>query len=198
MRLCASLTAENATLLRMSLASWGAKAPHRLERRGRQKELDRWVLNRLLYVRLALGEVEFPLRIYDSEGPDFEIHEGTRFFGLEVTEAADPEEQAYRTKIAKEDHPSVLSIPRRWTTGQRSRRLVHEAIERKASKHYAVGASFLIYLNTYDDFFLSGREVLDLCVPLKDYAEIFSEVFVISDKKVVALRRAEVIADIDE
>lgn len=180
------------------MGAWGARAPHRLDRRGRQKELDRWVLNRFLRAKEGRGRLHFPVMVYDTEAPDFQIVEHCERYGVEVTEAADPAEQRWRTQNAREDHGSAIDIPSRWTDGTRSRSLVHGSMDRKATKPYAQCSALLIYLNSYDPFFLDAGELLHVCLPLPETAQVFRSVYLLAGRGLIDLGEAEILIDKEE
>jgi hypothetical protein len=97
------LVAVNVGDLDAKLQCWGATAPPRLERRGRQKELEAWSLNRLLSAEEFRRGLEYPLEVREGERPDFLIKSGDRLFGIEVTELVDENEQELETLHAKMD-----------------------------------------------------------------------------------------------
>ncbi len=190
----ASLHARNPGELFCALGAWGARAPGRLDQRGRQKELDRWVLNKILLARNGAGTVAFPVTVRDSEAPDFNIREGETRYGLEVVEAVDHDEQAWRTKQAREHDGRGYSIPRKFTNGNRSRGLVHDRIRMKSEKGYPDGTHLAIYLRSYDPMLLSAGELLDRVLPLPSCAERFPEIWLVRPSILLELKSRQIIA----
>jgi hypothetical protein len=173
-----------------ALDEWGAVAPPREERVGRQDELDRWVLRRFLLGRLELGAVDFPLKVFQGDAPDFILLEDNNLLGVEITQAADAAEQAWMTK-AQNSGP-VIDIPDEYVSGERLIGLVSEAISNKTKKketksmHWVQGLA--IYLSTYDDLYLEPEEVLERMKSLQNGKSTFSFVWVVSEKWAIDLK----------
>ncbi len=151
------LQAKDAEELQTLLMQWGQKAPGRLARRGKQAELERWIVNRWLTARLNSGDLEYPVRIWRGENPDFSIDVGPETIGLELTEGVDQEEQIEWTNNAKDDRKNGLSTPRiigsRRTSSKSYPQMVQLAVEKKALKCSSACTHLLVYLNTNDNFF---------------------------------------------
>jgi hypothetical protein len=97
-----SLEASSREDLYQKLKHWGADAPDRLERRGKQKELENWVLNRFLKFSGLLQAEHFPVKITEWERPDFLLLRNGIELGIEVTEICDADEQIRLRKADKD------------------------------------------------------------------------------------------------
>ncbi len=150
--------AQNDHELDEKLKDWGASAPHRLERRGRQKELERFCLRLLLLHQNRNGLLEFPLVVEESENPDFVMSGPKIRVGIEVVEACDPRGQAEWTEFAKRKERSENDDWRHNNLMDPSRRLkflnlVQTAIDAKIKKCSANVDALLVYSNTGLDSF---------------------------------------------
>ncbi|PRY24173.1 hypothetical protein CLV78_10337 [Aliiruegeria haliotis] len=113
------------------------------------------------------GAISFPFEVFEGERPDFFIRHGKEQFGIEVTEAADPDEQAKWTKEAKDDRASAEPVPRlvgeeACHNPEKVRDIVGKAVSRKAGRANYTPCDLLVYLNTHADWFLEGEELFDL------------------------------------
>ncbi|WP_204115181.1 hypothetical protein [Shimia biformata] len=140
------------------LRNWGASAPPRLERRGQQKQLEAFVLNRLLRqleIKYVFG---FPLTVTPCENPDFKVRGPNYAAGIEIVEACDPREQAEMTQLARADarsregyvHLKDVDFPGK---AEKFAKLVKGAIDRKALRASTAVDHLLIYSNTDADAF---------------------------------------------
>ncbi|NOD85859.1 hypothetical protein [Ruegeria sp. HKCCD6119] len=153
-----AFVADDSDELLQKLETWGAFAPPRLERRGRQKELERFCLRLLLLHQCQNGLLSFPVKVEESENPDFVLTSDGSSTGIEVVEASDPREQAEWTAHEKRGlgfgEPIVREIdlmdPDRMA---KFGALVEKAILSKAKKCSSGVDELLIYANTdWDDF----------------------------------------------
>jgi len=153
---------ESNSQLNAHLETWGAKAPPRLERRGNQKDLDRFVL-RLFLLKVENEKVfGFPLEVYEDENPDFVIVGEKSKVGVEITEACDPDEQSEWTRDARlveqSGQPLVRSVdlmePNR---GNKLRDIVQRSVDRKTNKVSDDCSALVIYLNTSSAGYLDCR-----------------------------------------
>ncbi len=142
----------------LMLKTWGASAPPRLERRGRQKELERFCLRLLLLHQCQNGLLDFPVTIQESENPDFVLNCDGHKTGVEVVEASDPNEQAEWTAREKRSLGSVRPILREIDLMDpdrmsKFRALVEKTILSKSKKCSSGVDELVIYANTdWDDF----------------------------------------------
>ncbi|WP_170479646.1 hypothetical protein [Ruegeria arenilitoris] len=175
------------------LRRWGRSAPPRLERRGRQKELERFCLRILLEFQNRNGLLEFPLRVAESENPDFVLTSPSCEKGIEVVEASDPREQAEWTAFEKKVQASGGDVIRHIDLMHPERRpkfrkLVQKTIISKAQKGSSGVDELLIYANTdWDDFedLDWKKTALNGCGSL---GSRFSQIWVISGGDVFSLQ----------
>lgn len=140
------LTAGSAEALEEALGSFGATAPPRCARRGQQKKLDRFVLNRFL--RHGRSELAFPIDVFEGETPDFYLRSGRSLYPIEITEGSDPAEQAEWTRFEKSGDKTRdigLEDPNR---PLKFAALMEQAIRRKSQKPYPQGTLLVIYVQT--------------------------------------------------
>ena len=180
------------------LSSWRAEAPPRLERTGRQKELERWCLNKFLSKRSPKNPIKFPLSVYEGENPDFVLEEENSKYGIEVTEAVCPDEQAMWTDQAKtsrrsDEKPVVWRIPQENSSGERYLGLVREILKKKNEKCSSGCHQLLIYLNTHDDWFVEPNQKLETLsqIPLEDIQ--FEKIWLLANECLFELVNKELI-----
>ena len=102
-----SFSAASAAELEAVLEGIDITVPRRT--RGRRSEhRERYCIVHYLRTLERNGLVQFPLRITKRESPDFEIEIGSRFLGLEVTDAGHPRHQQAMTELEKAPPGSLL------------------------------------------------------------------------------------------
>ncbi len=187
-----AFVARDSDELRLVLKTWGISAPPRLQRRGRQKELERFCFRILLEFQNNNNMLKFPVRVEESENPDFLLINRDCKIGIEVVEASDPSEQAEWTAFEKRAQSSIDPVTREidLMNPERKcnfRRLVQKAIYSKAKKCSSNVDELLIYANTDWDNFedLEWKlSALDCC---ENPGSRFSSIWVISGRDVFNL-----------
>ncbi len=174
--------AQNDHELDEKLKDLGASAPPRLERRGRQKELERFCLRLLLLHQNRNGLLEFPLVVEESENPDL-VMSGPRIrIGIEVVEACDPREQAEWTQFAKTRAASEIDIWRDIDLmdplrNLKFKNLVQVAIDSKAQKCSESVDTLLVYSNTdsddFEDFSWKKSALTECILPRSRFKKIW-------------------------
>ncbi|TYB82020.1 hypothetical protein [Maritimibacter fusiformis] len=197
-----TLRADRHEDLRQELTSWGKLAPDRLDARGHQKELERWVFNRFLRAIVPTGEFEFPIIVQEGENPDFFFSAGQARLGIEVTEAVDPEEQAQWTQEARDARTSKELIVRGMdidTPGrsQMAHTAVRSAHTRKIAQCSPATDALLMYLNTSATLFEDAQNVLswlDGAIPRNTR---FQRVWVLDEKDLFELKSGSHVASLE-
>ena len=152
-----SLEASSSDDLREKLKQWGASAPDRLKKRGRQKELEKWILNRFLKLTDLLKPEHFPVQIIEREKPDFLLCYGGISLGIEITEICDGKEQALFKKEDKDlknrQGPNLLTLVPLDLDKKKSKlaQAFQHILEKKSGKRKTYGDTSCIlvcYLNS--------------------------------------------------
>ena len=191
----------SATELKQIISAWRAAVPPRLERRGKQRLLERWVLAALLDAELEAGLLSFPITVVEGENPDFEVSMGAQRRGIEATEAVAPDEQArwtqWEREEANDDGPRVRSIDPADLSGDRYVGFVHERLSVKSVSCSARCTELLVYLNTRDDWFDTVDEKLRKLSHLSEKFSRFGKIWIVTDGDVLELRERRVIKNVE-
>ncbi len=189
--------AQNLTQLTHLLETWGVTAPPRLERRGKQDCLERFVLNRFFKYQLKNFLFDFPITVSKGENPDFMISIGNRKVGVEVGEACDPREQTEWTENEKRacetDEFAIRNID--LMNPDRSKQfseILNQAILKKCIKASDLCDELLLYSNTDSDSFEDADWKLAALSSLPDCMARFSKVWLLSGKDLIELRERKV------
>ena len=183
--------ASNDLELRRILLTWGKLAPYRLDRRGQKKLCEAYCLNRYLVHQSERGEIAFPVTVEQDENPDFRLTFDGAIIGIEVTEACCETEQAEWTGRAKEaesvDDVVLYDICTDNGRAIRVKKMVHDAIDRKAKSASKRVDELLVYLNTQDDAFESNEWRTSAIGLLPDSASRFLSIWLLTDVGIIKL-----------
>ncbi len=158
------IVADSEKELATILEHWGRSAPPRLLRRGKQKDLEIWIMARFLKYLMQSDCLKYPIRIIASEAPDFLFSEGEFLHKVEIVEAVEPFEQRDKTARAKEaeKYPDSVFPVMEFDDDLRCRHLktcLTNALERKST--VPSDWVILIYANTEAVSFEDERKVAE-------------------------------------